>query len=290
MTKSPLEIPKSLQIPKAIVLLAQFLELISTKLATRFAARLFTTPIKHKIPKRELLMDKESVQTKIHVTSINKSVVVYKYGTGQRRILLVHGWSGRGTQLCKIAAELVKKDFEIISFDAPAHGKSKGSQTIMLEFIATIHQIAEIYGPFEAAVGHSLGGMSLLAAVDRGLKINKLVTIGAADKVSDIMIDFVKKLKLKPIQSELLRELFEATYKETMESLSGSVSAKGVTIPVLVIHDQDDAEVSVGCAVQIEMTLSNGQLMITQGLGHRKILGDRGVVAAVSRFIVASLK
>ena len=235
-------------------------------------------------------MDKESVQTKIHVTSINKSVVVYKYGTGQRRILLVHGWSGRGTQLCKIAAELVKKDFEIISFDAPAHGKSKGSQTIMLEFIATIHQIAEIYGPFEAAVGHSLGGMSLLAAVDRGLKINKLVTIGAADKVSDIMIDFVRKLKLKPIQSELLRELFEATYKETMESLSGSVSAKGVTIPVLVIHDQDDAEVSVGCAVQIEMTLSNGQLMITQGLGHRKILGDRGVVAAVSRFIVASLK
>ena len=37
---------ETLKIPKAILLTAKFLEVISPKLATLFAAKLFTTPIK----------------------------------------------------------------------------------------------------------------------------------------------------------------------------------------------------------------------------------------------------
>jgi alpha-beta hydrolase superfamily lysophospholipase len=53
-----------------------------------------------------------------------------------KKILLVHGWSGRGTQLFKIADELLKQGYSTISFDAPAHGKSPG-KTIMVDFITT---------------------------------------------------------------------------------------------------------------------------------------------------------
>jgi hypothetical protein len=42
---------------------------------------------------------------------------------------------GRGTQLFKIADELLKQGYSTISFDAPAHGKSPGKTTIMVDFI-----------------------------------------------------------------------------------------------------------------------------------------------------------
>ena len=53
MTKKTKIGNQSLQIPKTILVTAKFLEAISQKLATLFAAKLFVTPIKYKIPKRE---------------------------------------------------------------------------------------------------------------------------------------------------------------------------------------------------------------------------------------------
>jgi alpha-beta hydrolase superfamily lysophospholipase len=59
----------------------------------------------------------------------------------EKKILLIHGWSGRGTQLCSIADCFVKKGYTTISFDAPAHGKSPGKTSDMTEFIATILEL-----------------------------------------------------------------------------------------------------------------------------------------------------
>lgn len=44
---------------------------------------------------------------------------------------MVHGWSGRGTQMSKIAEALVEQGYRIISFDAPAHGKADGKISMM---------------------------------------------------------------------------------------------------------------------------------------------------------------
>ena len=157
MSKKINKVVPSQKIPKIIILIAQFLQAFSKKLATLYAAKLFTTPIRHKMPKRELAMDENSQQFSLFIPKINKEIVVYEYGASDKKVLLVHGWSGRGTQLVKIADELIKKGFMIISFDAPAHGKSKGSSTIMIEFIASILELEKKYGPFEYAIGHSLG-------------------------------------------------------------------------------------------------------------------------------------
>ena len=43
-----------------------------------FAAKLFTTPIKHKLPKRELQMERESFQKSIIIPEINKEIVEKK--------------------------------------------------------------------------------------------------------------------------------------------------------------------------------------------------------------------
>jgi pimeloyl-ACP methyl ester carboxylesterase len=285
MTKKTSIHTQSLKIPRLIILTSKFFSIISPKLVTLFAAKLFTTPIKHKIPKRELEMDHKSIQKLIAVPAIKKEVMVYNYGKSDKKVLLVHGWSGRGTQLFKIADELLKSGFSTISFDAPAHGKSPGKNTIMVDFIATILEIDKQFGPFEAAIGHSLGGMSVLNAIKKGLKLNHAVVIGSGDIVQDIMDDFVAKLELKPNISTRLRLHFEKKYQENMNSYSAYLAAKETEIPVLVIHDNNDPEVPVTAGLNIHKYLKNGELLLTDGLGHRKILGNSKVIERTVQFI-----
>ena len=276
---------QTLKIPKVILLTAKLLEVISTKLVTKFAAKLFTRPIKHKIPKREFHMDKESIQEIVFVPSINKEIVVYHYGKSEKKILLVHGWSGRGTQLVKIADELLNLGYSTISFDAPAHGKSKGTSSIMVEFIASILELEKQFGPFEFAIGHSLGGMAILNAIREKLKVRKVVLIGSGDIIQDIIDDFIKKLELKPEIGIKLREHFEKKYGVEMNYYSASNAAKEVLIPVLIIHDENDVDVNVKAAYNIKENLKISELMITKNLGHRKILGNTEVIKRIVEFI-----
>jgi pimeloyl-ACP methyl ester carboxylesterase len=285
MTKKTKKPHQSMKIPEIILVVGQILSFISTKLTVQFAARLFTSPIKHPIPKRELEMDRLTRQEVLLIPSIQKRINVYHSGASLKKILLVHGWSGRGTQLVKFAEAFEKLGFQIVSFDAPAHGKSPGNTTLMPDFIASILEIEKQFGPFEAAIGHSLGGMSLLNAVKEGFKIKRLTIIGSGDIVKDIIDDFVKKLQLNSKIGDLLRIHFEKKSNRTMDSYSSFHAASEISIPVLVIHDENDEEVPISCAHHIHQHLKNGEVMITQNLGHRKILGDAAVIQKTIQFI-----
>jgi pimeloyl-ACP methyl ester carboxylesterase len=285
MTKKSQINDQSLQIPKTILITAKLLQAISPKLITLFAAKLFTTPLKHKIPKREWHMEQNSRQQKLEIPKINKIIHLYHYGESQKKVLLVHGWSGRGTQLFKIADELLQKGFSTISFDAPAHGKSKSISTLMPEFIASILEIDKQFGPFESAIGHSLGGMSILNAIKEGISIKKAVIIGSGDDIQDIIDDFVLKLKLKSNTSVLMKNHFEKKFNVPMENYNASFAAQSVEIPVLVIHDENDQEINIKASQNIHKNLKNSQLLITEKLGHRKILGDKKVLENIVSFI-----
>jgi len=274
------------QIPKPILYTGCFLQFISTTLAAKYAKRLFVTPVKYKMPKREFHMDKETTQTMIPVPEINKEVLVYSYGKSDKKILLVHGWSGRGTQLVKIADHFVKLGYQTISFDAPSHGKLKGNQSSLLEFIATIQELDKQYGPFEFAIGHSLGGMSLLNAIRDGMCVKKLVTIGAADIISDIIANFIKALTLKPIVATKMKAILDGLFGTDINEISASYSAKKVTVPTLIVHDENDADVHVSCAHSIHKALPDGKIHITKGLGHRRILGNQEVIKKIEAFLL----
>ena len=285
MTKKKNKKLDPLPIPKFIIKTGQFLNLFSTKAVVLYAAKLFTTPIKHRIPKRELEMDTNSIQQLISVPSINKSIMVYEYGKSDKKVLLVHGWSGRGTQLVKIADKLIEMGYATVSFDAPAHGKSKGNSSIMTEFIASIHELDKQFGPFEYAIGHSLGGMSIINAIKQNLNVKKAVIIGSGDLIQDIITDFIEKLQLKPEIGNRMRNHFEHKFGESMNNYSTSVVAKNVETPVFIIHDEDDSDVNVKCAHNIHNHLKNSKLMITKKLGHRKILGNEKVIEEIIAFI-----
>ena len=276
-------IPK---IPNSIIYTGKFLQCISSKLATRFAVKLFKTPIKFKTPKREKLMAKSSNSEMHFVPELNKEVMVYTYGYSKRKVLLVHGWSGRGTQLYKIADKLLENGFMTYSFDAPAHGKSQGKETMMPEFMAVSKYLEDKYGPFEIAIGHSLGGMSVLNSIKNGMKFKKAITIGAGDIITDIIKVFISKIEMNPKFVEKMKFYFFKKFGDHIDNYSASLAAQNVSIPTLVIHDSDDKEVPVSCAYNIRTKLKNGELLITNDLGHTRILKDPTVVNRVIDFVL----
>lgn len=273
------------RITTTIITFGKFLQFMAVPLAGKFLLKLFQTPIKHHMPEREQMMYKSAIKERLQIPIIHKDIQVYKYGYSKKKVLLLHGWSGRGTQLFTIADKLLENRFMVISIDGPAHGFSEGKRTNMTDFIETIKVVQEKYGPFEAAIGHSFGGMTLLRCTQYFLKINKLVVMGTDNNIVEIINDLAQKLQLKSATAHYVLNKLQGQFNCQIETLSSEESAKAINIPTLVIHDTDDIVVPVSCAYKIRQNLSQGSLLITHGLGHQRILKD----LAVQNHIIAFL-
>ncbi|MDR2221265.1 MAG: alpha/beta hydrolase [Flavobacteriaceae bacterium] len=288
MQKNKKQQQQSLQIPRTIIAVGKTLQFFSIKLAAKYAQNLFVTPIKFAPPKREKEMLEKSIINKIVVPSLKKDIIVYQYGTNKtanKTALLIHGWNGRGTQLITVATMLMRQGYNIISFDAPGHGQSPKTKTNMTEFIATAFEVEKQFGPFDLIVGHSLGGMTTINALKDGLKTKRAVIIGSGDVVEDVITDFVQQIELKPVIGNIIKERFEKQFNQTMASYCVHDAVKSLNIPLLIIHDEDDLDVNVKAAYNIKKEAKNAQLMITKGLGHRKILGDKKVIERIMEFV-----
>ncbi|MEQ6122801.1 alpha/beta hydrolase [Pseudotenacibaculum sp. MALMAid0570] len=276
----------SLTIPKLVSVTARFIEFFSSTIISKIAVRLFLTPINFKMPEREKYMLKSAQKKRLQIPTIKKEVDILSYGYSKKKVLLVHGWAGRSTQLFAFADRLLEKGYMVISFDGPAHGKSTGKTTSMLEFLEVIKVIVKTYGPFEAAIGHSLGGMSLYNATSDFLEIKTFVSIGSGDKITDIIKNFANNLTLHPWSAKKIQKNLEKKWSRKADDYASHHLAKKITIPVLIVHDTKDGDVPVSCAYNIRQNLKNGSLLISHGLGHTKILRDKEIVHKSVEFII----
>ena len=274
-----------MRIPRPLILLGKVIQFVSSSLAAKYVARLFSTPTKFQAPERELMMRESAKKERFTVEKLETDVQVYIYGYSRVKVLLVHGWAGRGTQLYNLADKILENKMMVVSFDGPAHGLSEGKRTNMLEFMYTIREIDQKYGPFDLAIGHSFGGMSLINAVAEGLNLNKLVTIGADNSIPQIFDYYVGKMELKAVVSWKLARMFEEKYNKNLNEISSEVQARRIDIPVLVVHDSEDRYVPVSSAIDIRQNLKNGRILMTNGLGHHRIFKDPEVIERIIDFI-----
>lgn len=278
-------LPPSLRIPNTIQWFFKIIYFISDRFTIYLASKLFTTPIGFKTPSRELEMAEASQKKMLHVKTINKDIHLLFYGFSDKKVLIAHGWAGRSTQLFMIAHALLEKGFMVISFDAPAHGKSTGKKANLIEYIETIKAIHQEFGLFDAAIGHSFGAMALMNAQVNSPIFKCLITVGAADKVDDILLNFATNLGLDSNFGIKLIHYFGKKWKINLCDYDTSAAAKKVKTPTFVIHDAIDGDVSVSCAINIRQNLEKGTLFITNGLGHTKILRDKNTTHSIVNFI-----
>ena len=53
----------------------------------------------------------------------------------------------------------------------------------------------------------------------------------------------------------------------------------------MIVHDKNDKEVELYNSINIENNLKKGKLVVTSGLGHRRILRDNIVIDDILNFL-----
>jgi pimeloyl-ACP methyl ester carboxylesterase len=272
-------------LPPLFIYCLRVLEFLNPYLGMRLAAFFFSKPFRYQLPEREIPLLSEAQKSLVFIKNLTKSVYCYHWRGSGPKIMLMHGWSGRATNFYKIIERLMLSNYDIYAFDAPAHGKSPGLTTNLQELIIAQETLIKEWGPFEAVLGHSGGGITSCDVCVRNPKIKKLILISPFDKSIDVFEKYFNLIQLRDKARKLMiAYFFKKTHKKIKE-FSSAILAQHIQAKTLVIHDQDDKEVEVFNAVNIDKNLKNSRLMITQGLGHRRILRDSIVIDEIVKFL-----
>ncbi|HSN91371.1 MAG TPA: alpha/beta fold hydrolase [Anaeromyxobacteraceae bacterium] len=215
-------------------------------------------------------------------------LVAWRWGAGPP-VLLAHGWGGCAGQMTPFVEPLLAAGFSVLAHDAPAHGESAGRGASIPLFADAIGRVAERAGPLFGAVAHSMGGAAFSLAAARGLPARRAVFVGPPADAAVWFDGFVRFLAFPGVAVPALRARAEAIAGERLDRLNSGVLGPQVKVPLLVVHDRQDREVPLEDGARVAREAVAGRLLVTDGLGHRRILRDPGVAAEVVRFLADGL-
>jgi len=257
---------------------------VSPALAGRAGARLFLTPPRHRVPPRE----REALAATEPFALAHGGGILrgFSLGTGPA-VLLVHDWGGRSGDLAPLAQALAAAGCTAVAFDAPAHGRSSGHVASMLHFADAAVAVAERFAA-RVAAGHSLGAGALAFAASRGLDLDAAVLLAPPTTP----VSFVDGLAAALAFSPRVRAAVDARIVRRVGLPYDAVDlvrlAPAAPPPFLVVHDRDDREVPLAAGVALAEAW-RARLVVTSGLGHRRILRDRAVLAQALAFLTSHL-
>ncbi|MFF9065792.1 alpha/beta hydrolase [Streptomyces sp. NPDC014891] len=227
-----------------------------------------------------------------HVRVGGEEVVTYAWGDGRRPVLIVHGWSSRASRLGAFVDALLARGFSPVAFDAPGHGASPGRASNILEYRRIIRELHARHGDFDAIVAHSFGVIASLFALRGGVRTTRLVGIGGVSSFDLLVQGFQTGLGVDDRVVRRMREHVERRLAPTEPGIWDRFDADRDTgrpdLDLLLFHDEDDDMVPVVHARRLARVHGDrARLVVTRGLGHRRILRDPEVVREAVEFLTA---
>lgn len=220
-------------------------------------------------------------------TSAGLSYLRWTPQTTRSRVITLHGWNGRATQFGPLAEELLLHGVETIALDGPGHGNSPGDQADPLSFAQALMAADAELGPFNAVIGHSMGGGALSIAIAQGMNVERAVVISSPAHFADVATKFAQWIGLP---NRLIPRFLQAVGDATGVSIERAnivEAARSITVPGLMIHDRDDEEYGPQNAEQIAQAWSGpSSILITQGFGHRRLLREQTVIDEIVDFLL----
>lgn len=256
---------------------------LAPAVAARFARKLLMTPQRH----REKDFERAARATAEPIT-FRFGLSGLRWGDRGPVVLAMHGWSGRPTQFAAFVEPLLAAGRQVIALDAPAHGRSPGSEAHVFSFVeALLEAGAEIRG-LESVVGHSMGGAAALYAAHLGLPVRRVVTIGAPAALRRVLQRFAQWVALPGPAADAFLDAVNRHVGVDADEMDVARFAGRLPFEGLVVHDRDDREVPFAEAEALAAAWPAARTLLTRGLGHNRILGDAGVVDAGVRFLAGA--
>jgi pimeloyl-ACP methyl ester carboxylesterase len=255
----------------------------------RVLSQLWFTVFKSK-PKQWVNEFWQQADESITIQLKDKSLPVYSWGKGPL-VILMHGWSGSGTQFRYFIPALVAAGYQVITFDAPAHGQNDGRKSHLLEFTNTLLAIQQQVGEVNVVIAHSLGAMAATEAFQRGLKAQHLVMMAPHLDVEKMFKSYSELLNLRPTLAIRFRDLSGEKMHDILgqqdpwSTLNPAALLNHKTPTGMLVHDHKDEEIDASLFEEIEATWKGCTSLKTVGLGHNRILKDDAVIQAVLSYL-----
>ena len=235
---------------------------------------------------------------RINIKSIDINYI--QYGEGNSDIVLLHGW-GQNIAMMKPLGDKLAKKHRITIIDLPGFGESSEPQDAL-----TIYDYSDILDEFlqklkikkPILIGHSFGGrISIIYASKK--EVNKLVLFGspciAKHTHPSLKVKTLKFLKKVPVVNKLegfaKKHIGSRDYKNASETMRKilvntvnvdlSECCKKIECPTLLIWGENDAEVSVEEAKEIEKLINDAGLIVLPNSTHYAYLENLNYVVNI---------
>ena len=251
------------------------------------AARAFCTPLAGRHPPARLTPPSGVRMQQLAFERSALTTYQWPAASDAPAVLLTHGWCGWGLQMAPLARALQHAGWAPWVLDMPAHGRSGGRSSTLVQFVRALHHVVACVPAIQAVVAHSMGGGAACIAAASGLPVERLVLIAPHLDVEQLARQWVAAFGLSDATHTAILRHLELRERTRVELLSISHNAPRVQAPTLLVHDRHDSIVPFTSSRAFAEQLPQAQLLLTKGLGHRRVLADADVHRRVVDFLGA---
>lgn len=209
------------------------------------------------------------------------------YGSGPI-ILLMHGWSSRGSHLMGFVKPLVAAGYCVAVFDAPGHGHSGGAVSSVIHAGKAALKLAAHLGNVHGVIAHSAGSTAALWALCHGLSVQRSVHVCGPISMTALVGELARAHALDDKQTVAFSAWVEGFMGVMLAAVDLPALALGLSHPGLIIHDRDDRVVPIAHSRALHGAWTRSTLIETTGLSHRRILSDAHVIAHAVEFMIST--
>jgi len=263
----------------------RFLDIFSPSLGARQIYKLMSNPRVRKLRDfEEKILDnsrRESVKFK------DFDIQTYSWGdTNRKLVFLVHGWEGQAGNLSGLVNLLLQKNYQVMAFDAPSHGKSSKGKTNMFEFTEFVSIMFKKYQP-DVIISHSLGSVTTAGVLRRNkdIHIKQWILVTAPYNFKDTIKDVSDFFGVTHRTVNKLIKMVEKDAGESIEMLNMKEycgNLKNVS-EALIVHSKKDKVLPIDLAHKVHKDFPQSELIELEDLGHYTILWSEELNQIISK-------
>lgn len=291
---------------RLIRLVFQLLSAVAPRTAGKLAFSLFCRPIKaSKVTpvQRAMTQTAEGLLSKAKLQTVEFSgtanfaagrVQTYTFEPAGEIVgttLLVHGWSSRATHMLAFVEPLLSQGQRVIAIDLPGHGQSSERSFHLPMGVHALHAVRDQLTEFDCIIAHSLGGAVSTALIAgsvtpyQPILVKRLVLLSAPSSMPDIFKGFADMIGLNAAARSILDDNVLRLAGNPLEDFVGSRQLSQYSLPTLVLHDPEDAELPISEAYALAQAGTMVTVKEIEDVGHRRILYSPEATKLATEFV-----
>ncbi len=193
-------------------------------------------------------------------------------------VIIMHGWGSNSELMLPIASTFYKQGINVLLLDSRCHGKSTGDTYSALprfaEDIASCIDYANKNISFNGKVillGHSVGAGAVLYTASKRSDISAIISLAAFGSPQWLMTRYFQSFKLPQFLISFLISYIQWVIGHRFIEIAPVNTIKKITVPVLIVHGDNDNTVPISDAYAIQKNNSNGKMLTIDGADHDSV-------------------